>query len=132
MSEKYNGWLNYETWCVSLWLGNDEGRYRAVTEQAADFYRDAPDQADREGWATIKLAGYIQESIEDENPCTGASVFSDLMSAALGEVDWYEIAEHYIADVDKSEDEDGDEDEEAEDEPTEEPNIAGADSRMGE
>ena len=23
----YNGWTNYETWNVALWLGNDEGMY---------------------------------------------------------------------------------------------------------
>ena len=22
MGEKYNGWTNYETWLVNLWLGN--------------------------------------------------------------------------------------------------------------
>ncbi len=29
----YNGWTNYETWNVALWLGNDEGLY----EMARDY-----------------------------------------------------------------------------------------------
>lgn len=24
----YNGWLNYETWNVNMWIGGDEGFYR--------------------------------------------------------------------------------------------------------
>lgn len=28
--EKYNGWTNWETWNVSLWLDNDESLYNAV------------------------------------------------------------------------------------------------------
>jgi hypothetical protein len=39
MSEGYNGWENYQTWNVALWIGNDEGFYELGKEARnyADF-----------------------------------------------------------------------------------------------
>jgi len=32
----YNGWTNYETWNVALWIGNDEGLY-SIARRCRDY-----------------------------------------------------------------------------------------------
>jgi hypothetical protein len=39
MTDRYNGWTNYETWCVNLWLSNDEGSSRYWNAAAEDAWR---------------------------------------------------------------------------------------------
>jgi len=36
MAEGYNGWANYETWNVALWIGNDEGLY-SIAREGRDY-----------------------------------------------------------------------------------------------
>ena len=57
----------------------------------------------REEVATRTLADRLKDELEErQSELTGVTgVFADLLSAALSEVDWHEIAEHYIEDVDK-------------------------------
>lgn len=103
MSE-YNGWKNYESWAVALWIDNDAGSYEHAQELASEAKRQAKESADdvkdglrpfaREAHAI--LADSLKEWMEEEAPDLGASVWADLLNAALSEVDWTEVAEHYL------------------------------------
>lgn len=86
----YQGWKNYETWCVNLWLENDEGLYRDWTSHAEEFANK--NVADI---AAGKLAREMKAELSDMAPEL-EGVWSNLLSAALSEVSWYEIADAWV------------------------------------
>lgn len=100
MSEKYNGWTNYETWLVALWLDNDEGSYNEMHYMA------------RHSEDVYSLMEQIKEMIEELNPLKDqANLFSDLLNGAISECNFYEIAEHYYEEEKDNTEENSEEDE---------------------
>lgn len=103
--KKYNGWTNYETWLCNL-------HYDDYFSEAA---REAYDNAESDGAftreenAALSLKDHIESTVEDltQESLNGApgGFVADLVSAALREINYYEIAQHYIIDVDKTEEE---------------------------
>ena len=94
MSE-YSGWTNYETWCCNLWLTNDQGTSEELSELACS-------DGDRHGKTEI-LKAQIQEFM----PELPASLYSDLLQAAMDEINFHEIIENHEDDIEPDgEDED--------------------------
>ena len=73
--------------------GNDWHNKSGTTSEADSTFS-------REEHATLDLAKSLRTETEDANPFADQpSLWADLMGAALAEVNWHEIAEQLIQDV---------------------------------
>ena len=101
----YNGWTNYETWCVKLWIDNLEATYQHWRERAT--YWAGQDSTStywsQEESARFNLADELRDTISDGADTYDiwqiAGMYSDLLRAALSEVNWQEIAGAMLEDV---------------------------------
>ena len=86
---EYNGWTNYETWNIALWMDNEEGSYR--------YWQEITSDCQEESNPARELADRLEESIRDSSPlASDASCYSDLLGSALDNVNWREIAENWL------------------------------------
>lgn len=85
MSGEYNGWTNYETWCIYTWLSNEEETDRTARAAAA--------KADDADEARVTLREWIRAI----NPLgEDDSMWSDLLTCAIDNANWSEIARHFM------------------------------------
>jgi len=80
--EKYNGWTNYPTWNVALWMDNHPGSHQLYIEMAEDCDTVA------------EFAQRLENQIK-EGHMVATGMYADIMGWALSLVNWIEIAEHY-------------------------------------
>jgi len=90
--EKYNGWTNYETWNVKLWMDNDEGSYRYWQDIAEELWEDV--EKDKDDFCT-QMSRRLKDEHEENMPELQGT-YADLLDAAMSVVDWYEIAESFV------------------------------------
>ena len=93
----YNGWTNYETWVVNLWIDNEQGSQDFIRETAKEIYAEAKatDSWTREESVRFCLSDWLRDWY-DENLPEMPGVYGDLLGGALGAVNWDEIARHHI------------------------------------
>ena len=97
MSEGYNGYTNYETWVVALHIDNTEGSQNYWHDRArwAVAHHDPNDQhMDARCELAEALKEAFDEIYDEQKPDNG--VLADMLRAALSEVNWHELAGHYV------------------------------------
>ena len=98
MSEKYNGWTNYPTWNINLWLGDDQ----EMINELANSARSAANSNDPASIA-YELASMIKDHVTDlfeEMGLPDNGPASDIMGWALVMVDWSELASNWLESAD--------------------------------
>ena len=83
--ETYNGYANYETWLLCLWIDNDQGFQEMAREFAQEQTGDAyeRDQEFRE-WCEESLL----YAFANDNP---SGFLVDVVNHALARIDWREV-----------------------------------------
>jgi hypothetical protein len=80
----YNGWKNYETWNVNLWIQNDEGLYGFVVDGLANILEACDNE-----WENVSLTD-LKEMVRD---AFGSNKTPDGVSLMDSAIDWDEISD---------------------------------------
>ena len=99
--ETYNGWTNYPTWNVKLWIDNDERTSRYWLDETRSAIAIQDDGPKRLECAARCLAEQLETHHQEvwvmHDYDTGWK--TDCLQWVLGQINWREIAESYVEDA---------------------------------
>jgi hypothetical protein len=91
----YNGWTNYETWLTNLYFDDFTSHFEEMIEEGQFDEMDDDEILDC-------CTDYIEQVVDDVvsyTVTTTDNFISDIISSFTQEVNYKEIAEHYVADI---------------------------------
>ena len=95
-NQTFNGWTNHATWLVNLWLG--------------EYAYDPSELSGLSRYDAVQELKHTVDNILENESSSVTGLAADLINSALADVDWYELADHYIEDLPEEEDNDEDSD----------------------
>lgn len=87
-TKEYNGWTNYETWLVKLWMDNEQGTQSYFQEQAEQVWKDDPDQyvIDHEKYGQSSTFDSLDEAQDGLRDCGEAFENTTLTERCDGKI----------------------------------------------
>ena len=92
----YNGWTNWETWIVNVWMDNDQKLYGYFGDIAREEVLKNKESA------TYKLSTTLRKHFDEWTPEI-EGLYLDLLNGAMREINWHEIAGHLVERVEEEE-----------------------------
>ena len=93
-TQKYNGWTNYATWLCNLWFPDFRPLFEDHIEDFSDEHEDKADLLNTlEMWIKDDVLEYVDSTVD------GVGFARDLLDQALNDIDFRDLAEHYVDDV---------------------------------
>ena len=98
--KEYNGWYNYETWMVNLWMDNTQQSHEGWRQIARDSIEAEESGHEGTNWFHFEdqLKQYLDMIHEDMDNSTACGLAHDLLGGAISECNTREIAMHWVAD----------------------------------
>ena len=98
--ETYNGYANYETWLISVWIDNEQGSIDFWVNVAKYHYEQAKETKffTRQEEAVFTFADDMKEYFEDNIPDSTeiGGLYADMLYGCMIVVDWGELATKYM------------------------------------